>query len=106
MIKMVLAASLLVVLNVACHQQHADSKAAAAEISYTVVQLRVGWGYSIYRDNKLFIRQEQVQAIPGVVPFASERDADAVAREVVKKLKLGETPRITVQDLQRLQVKY
>jgi hypothetical protein len=88
----------------ACKQGASPKTKAAA--SFVVLQLPSGWGYNIYKEGKLFIRQEQVPAVQGTVPFASEQDAAAVAKEVVKKLNLGESPRITVAELQRLGVKH
>ena len=89
-----------------CNGPGEKKEPAAPEVSYLVLRLPSGWGYSIYREGKLFIRQETIQAIPEKVPFSSERDAEVVAQEVVKKLKLQQSPRISVDELRQLGVRY
>lgn len=102
------SAVILIVAMLSCAQPSSNKAPdkTAPTITCLALELPSGWGYSIYRDGKLFIRQEAVPAVAGSIPFASERDAAAVAEEVVKKLNMGASPRITVEDLQRLSVKY
>ncbi|HYE55733.1 MAG TPA: DUF4907 domain-containing protein [Chitinophagaceae bacterium] len=97
----------LIMCGFACCSQPESSKpSAAGGISYLVFRLSSGWGYSIYKDGKLFIRQETIPAIPKNTPFATEGDAEAIARSVIQKLKLGESPRVSITELQQLGIKY
>src|SRR5450432_2662599 len=50
------------------------------------VQTDGGWGYLIYINQHVYIRQTIIPAIPGSHPFRTREDAMAVGQKVVDRL--------------------
>jgi len=66
-----------------------------------------GWGYDIYKDNKLYIHQEIIPAIEGRKGFASKDEAQRVGELVVSKIKQGKgggLPQITIEEIDSLKI--
>ena len=63
-----------------------------------------GWGYEIFVDGKIFIKQENVPAVSGYRSFESKEQALAVGNLAVKKLVKGQLPSITKTELKSLGV--
>lgn len=61
-----------------------------------------GWEYDIYVDHKLYIKQDRIPAVQGLHGFASKADAEKAAKLVVKRIKEGVKPAVTVQELKDL----
>jgi hypothetical protein len=66
------------------------------------VQTVYGWGYNILADEKVYIKQEFMPAVPGKQGFSSADDALRVGNLVVKKLSTDLPPAITIGDLDSL----
>ncbi|MEP7143283.1 MAG: DUF4907 domain-containing protein [Ferruginibacter sp.] len=60
-----------------------------------------GWGYNVFVNDKLFIKQSIIPAIEGNKSFAKEEDAIKVATLVVNKIKQHEIPAIRLDELQQ-----
>lgn len=65
-----------------------------------------GWGYEVYVDNKLFIKQPVIPAVPGNHAFFTEADAKLTGNLVVKKITHGEQPFITQEELHQLNITF
>ena len=64
-----------------------------------------GYGYDIYAEEKLFIHQPTIPALPGNGGFATKAAAEKVARKVVEKMQKGESfPTITIEEMKQLGV--
>lgn len=64
-----------------------------------------GFGYRIYRNQRLFIDQPYIPALPGRKAFRSRRDAGKVANLVLEKLRKGiMPPAITREELGKLAI--
>ena len=66
-----------------------------------------GWGYDIYKDNKLYIHQEIIPAIEGRKSFASKDEAIRLGELVVSKIKQGKgggLPQITIEEIDSLKI--
>ncbi|MCX6209038.1 MAG: DUF4907 domain-containing protein [Bacteroidetes bacterium] len=74
--------------------------------SYKTIYTKAGWGYEIYSEKTLFIRQENIPAVNGVKGFATKEDAEKVGEFIVLKLKATnkDLPQITVEELDSLKV--
>ena len=59
-----------------------------------------GWGYDILANNKIVIHQPVIPGVPGAVGFATQQEAQIIAGIVIEKIKSGEQPTITRQQLQ------
>ncbi len=59
------------------------------------VQVKGGWGYLIYTDHKVYIRQTIIPAIPGSYPFRTREDALTIGQKVVDRLRAGQMPLVT-----------
>ena len=70
------------------------------------IRVNQGWGYEVLIDNKVYIHQDCIPAIPSFKAFHSERDALLVGNMVVDKIKHGHKPTITVQDLHTTRIAY
>jgi len=65
-----------------------------------------GWGYEIIIAGKTKIKQSMIPAIQGNIPFNSEKEARQVGNYIIQKMKKGETPVISIRELDSLQIKY
>jgi Domain of unknown function (DUF4907) len=66
------------------------------------VPVKEGWGYELYVDNKLFIKQQNMPAVSGFHSFKSRQEALATANLVLQKMKAGKTPMVSIEDLHQL----
>ena len=66
------------------------------------VQTVYGWGYNVLADNRIYIKQEFMPAVPGKQGFKSADDALLVGNLVIKKISNNQPPTITVRDLDSL----
>ena len=64
------------------------------------------WGYEIYSGDSLIIRQLQVPAAAGQFGFTSEKGAKIIGEMVVGKLKTGQIPSISLEELKQSGVAY
>jgi hypothetical protein len=64
------------------------------------------WYYEIYDNGNLQIRQEYVPGISEKVRFASKTDAERIGTIVLNRLKSGQFPTITEQDLEENEISY
>ena len=63
------------------------------------IQTVYGWGYNILADEKIYIKQEYMPAVPGKQGFKSAADAMMVGNLVVKKITENKMPTITLHEL-------
>ena len=61
-----------------------------------------GWGYTVFVNGKVFIKQSFIPVIEGNKSFPKEEDAIKLATLVVSKLKDHEKPTIRMDELQQL----
>lgn len=65
-----------------------------------------GYGYEIYENGKVFIKQSFIPGVPGRKSFRNEDDARKVAGIVMKRLAAGEIYSIFEEDLDSLGIIY
>jgi hypothetical protein len=65
-----------------------------------------GWGYEILVNNKVYIRQDYIPAIPGYKRFKTETEALSIANRVAEKMKQGRAPAVTVQEIDSAHIHY
>lgn len=63
-----------------------------------------GWGYCVYYHNELLVRQTIVPAVPGAMAFPSRKTARQTGLLVLHRLRTGQDPTITEEDLLKLKV--
>jgi hypothetical protein len=88
-----------------CNTQPANKLANATNKEYIVSQTfktADGWGYAVFINNKIFIKQSFIPVIAGNKGFEKKEDAIKVASLVVTKLKQHEKPTIHPEELQAL----
>jgi hypothetical protein len=73
-------------------------------LSYQCYKTTNGWGYDILSGTKIVIHQPFMPGVPGRSGFNQQQHAATVARIVIEKIKSGEMPAISHQQLQRLGV--
>lgn len=67
----------------------------------------MGWGYRIYKGNKLIIDQKVIPAIAGIRRFKTEEEAKIIGDLVIKKMRTdGDFPSITILELDSLKIIY
>ncbi len=81
------------------------NKNDSALITTKTVFLDSGWGYAIYKDDKLFIYQDLIPAVNGHFLFSTKEKAQKTADFVAFKMsqKAG-LPSVTVEELDSLGV--
>ena len=65
-----------------------------------------GWGYEVLVDNKVYIHQDCIPAIPSFRRFRSESEALLVGKLVVDKIKHGHKPVMTLQEIRDNHITY
>jgi len=76
-------------------------------LTYKVIQVEKNWGYEILIDNKLYIHQEKIPAIPGNFSFQTVEDAEKTAKLVAQKIKKGILPpSVSAEEIDSLGIKY
>lgn len=60
-----------------------------------------GWGYSIVVKGKEVIKQPFIPVVEGQKHFATRHDAAKTGRMVLKKLKQGQRPTLTKEELEK-----
>lgn len=65
-----------------------------------------GWGYSIFTDDSLFIRQDYIPAIQGLKRFKTKEQAEKAALLVIKKVVKKQIPTINVPELDSMHITY
>ncbi len=61
------------------------------------------FGYDIYSGGKLLIHQPTIPGLPGNSGFTNKKNAEDVAKLVIKKIKKGEMPpSVSVEELKKL----
>ncbi|MBC7890558.1 MAG: DUF4907 domain-containing protein [Ferruginibacter sp.] len=89
-----------------CHNGSSSKPAgenkAPANIIAATFKTADGWGYTVYVNDKIFIKQSLIPVIEGNKSFANQEDANKLATLVVNKLKHQEKPIIRLDELQQL----
>nr|WP_293294531.1 DUF4907 domain-containing protein [Allomuricauda sp.] len=70
----------------------------------SIIEVEGGYGYHIYVENRLLIQQESVPSYKGNIPFSSADDAKKVADLVINKICKGLNPKITLEELNELDI--
>lgn len=78
-----------------------------AETEYSIETFRIseiGWGYNIFKNKKLIIKQDVIPAVEKQVAFNSEEDAKKTGLLVIEKIKKNQLPTISRSDLEGLKI--
>jgi len=74
-------------------------------IEYDIIDIPSGgFGYIIMAQGKTLISQENIPSIQGVQPFQTIEDARNVAELVVQKIQSNQSPSISIEDLDNLNI--
>lgn len=74
-------------------------------LTFEVIKVDKGWGYTIYKNSDEFIRQEMIPAVNGYFTFKNPQDAAKTAMLVVSKMsKKSGLPALTIDELDSLGV--
>jgi len=65
-----------------------------------------GWGYEVLVNNKVFIRQDYIPAIPSYKRFQTESEAMLIGNSVADKMRNGRKPVTTVQEIEAAHIHY
>jgi hypothetical protein len=76
-------------------------------VRYEIISGRNGgWGYALYADDKLYIKQDIIPAISGIHTFKSREDAEKVAKLVIEKLHNQQSPAIDSLEMAKLGIEF
>lgn len=89
----------VVVLLGACTLSQSKQK---SNIELELVNQNDSWGYQIYIDDKLYIKQDMVPAVQGNVAFKNKAEANMVGNLVADKLRAHELPKVELRELRLL----
>lgn len=65
-----------------------------------------GWGYEVLVNDKVYIRQDYIPAIPSYKRFKTEDEAMVIGKSVADKMKHGRKPVTTVQEIEDAHIHY
>ncbi|RUT78659.1 DUF4907 domain-containing protein [Ancylomarina longa] len=103
--KVLLIASVLIIAITAFYFYTTKNESkSVAEKTWTLKTIKIdeGWGYAIYQNDMLTIKQNRIPAIPANTPFVSKESAQKVGEIVLQKIKGHKIPSISKQELQNL----
>jgi len=105
----ILLLTLFIGLTISCNKKTEKktqiNKYDGARIWYEVVEVDSGWGYKIYKEDKVFINQPFVPAVNGKHYFKNKKDATLTAQLVIDKMaKKTGLPSVTLQELDSIGV--
>jgi hypothetical protein len=83
-------------------RQHRQWKKDHVLIELKPFHTAKGWGYNIFTDGKVYIHQDIVPALPGTRGFRTKEDAMAVGTKVYERLKAGQVPMVTAQEVHQM----
>lgn len=69
------------------------------ELTIKIFEAENGWGYSIFEQEKLVIRQQYIPVINNKTSFKTQKDALIVGTIVLEKLKHHKSPSISAEEL-------
>lgn len=75
-------------------------------LDITIFEVENGFGYAISSNAKTIIRQEQIPGIQETKPFCTKHEAKKTANLVRHKILKQENPRITLEELNTLEINY
>ncbi len=83
-----------------------NSPRAHSEFRYQLVaSINNTWGYDVFVDDRLTIRQITIPGLAGTAGFKTKSDAIKVAELVIKKMRRGEMPPVVnLKELKKLNV--
>lgn len=61
-----------------------------------------GWGYKIFKGERVFVYQSDIPLLPGRAPFPSRKTAVKTGKLFVKRINAGKIPPLTKKDLSQL----
>ena len=102
--------SLILLVLVSCNNNNSANAevniAAKDSVNITSASFKIneGWGYSIFLNGKLYIKQTIIPVIEGNKNFNTEADANKCAELVVVKLKAHHKPTLVIEDLKNIGV--
>ncbi|MFD2918162.1 DUF4907 domain-containing protein [Terrimonas rubra] len=96
---LVLTVSFIVAVIVWCMVQLYYKPVMPVAWNRKVYQVANGWGYDIYKKGELYIQQTFIPVKTGREPFASEKQAARAADMVVEKLKKGQLPVLSKDEI-------
>lgn len=77
----------------------------SAVLTFDVIKIDNGWGYEIYKNDTVFIKQELIPAVNGYFLFKNPVDASKTALLVVEKMRRKPgLPSLTIDELDSLGV--
>lgn len=76
-------------------------------IEVKTFKVQNGWGYDVYKNNKIYIHQTIIPAIEGQKNFVSQEQAKVIGNLVANKLQQGKgggLPQITLEEIDSLKI--
>ncbi len=67
--------------------------------SHKVIQGENGWGYEIYKDDVMMIRQLHIPSVPGINGFETEEKATITANYILNEVEKGNFPPTVNKDI-------
>jgi len=107
MTKILYAISITALLCItACRQQQTHwSPQGYSYVQLTPFESSPGcWGYEIFIDNKLYIRQDCIPVISGRHAFKTKKAALDAGKIVFNKISAGKQPTLTAEELKSINV--
>lgn len=83
-------------------RMNSDPGAGGHLLELKPVQTPGGWGYLIFMDHQVYIRQTIIPALPGSHPFRTREDALAVGQKVYNRLMAGQMPMLTAAEVRAM----
>lgn len=84
------------------NEQQTSSPNYKGELVIQTYHSGTGWGYSIAAGKHVVIKQPYIPAVQGMQAFKTEQQARKTARLVIQKIKMGDIPMITRDELDSL----
>lgn len=104
LLQLLTAVLLTASLLLSCNQKAPENHAGQVYVELKPVQTDSGWGYEIYVNDTLYIKQKYIPTISGNHAFKSQEDATKAGKLVMTKLKHGKIPTLTQDELKEMNI--
>ncbi len=75
-------------------------------VALRTIRLPAGWGYEVLVNDTVYIHQDCIPAINSYKQFVTETEALQIGNQVVNKIKQGQKPVVTLQDVKEAHIHY
>jgi hypothetical protein len=92
----------VLIISISLFLPNRKDKDSGKDIKLEVFQIKDGWGFQILVKGKIYIYQPIIPAIGGNKAFPSQESAEQTGKLFISKMKNGDLPHLTDEEVSKL----